>query len=120
MTNISHELNVGPISVVDSDTGVNLTINDDGSINTISANSDVLIDTLLMYMAAVLEKMPRVTGNDQAAVSLEGGSVGTVTTVTTCGTVTTVSQLGTRAAMTMADAQIMQGTSHIYSNIVVA
>ena len=100
------------------------------SVNVSEANSDaikelsdqinILTDTMLYYMTAVLEKMPRVTGNDQAAVVAEGGTISTVSTVTTCGTVTTISQIGTRAAMTTADAQIMQGTSHLYNNILVS
>lgn len=95
----------------------------DATAQAIQAMSDqikVLNDTMLYYMSAVLEKMPRVTGNDQAAVVAEGGTISTVTTVTTCGTVNTISQIGTRAAMTAADAQIMQGTSHLYNNILVS
>lgn len=97
------------------------------TVNVSEANSDaimelsdqikILNDTMLYYMSAVLEKMPRVTGNDQAAVVAEGG---TISAVTTCGTVTTVTQIGTRAAMTTADAMIMQGTSHLYNNILVS
>lgn len=79
-----------------------------------------LTDTTLYALDAILEKMPRVTGLDQAAVSLEGGTVTTVTTVTTCGTVTTISQIGTRAAMTAADAMINMGANHLYRQIVVS
>lgn len=85
-----------------------------------SSSSDQLLDEIVFILQSMLEKMPRVTGNDQASVSVEAGSLSTVSTVTTCGTVTTVSQLGTRAAMTAADAMIMQGTSHIYNNLVVS
>lgn len=83
-------------------------------------SSDQLLDELVFILQSILEKMPRVTGNDQAAVSVEAGSLSTVSTVTTCGTLTTVSQIGTRSAMTAADAMIMQGTSHIYNNLVVS
>ncbi len=83
-----------------------------------------LNDTLLVLLSAILEKMPRVTGNDQAAVSIESGSVaissGTVTTVTTCGTVKNQAQVGGQEALTVARGQIMAGTNHIYSNIVVS
>lgn len=87
------------------------------AIQSLSDQIKIMTDTMLYYMTAVLEKMPRVTGNDQAAIVAEGG---TLSTVTTCGTVTTISQIGTRAAMTTADAQIMQGTSHLYNNILVS
>ena len=83
-------------------------------------SSDQLLDELVFILQSILEKMPRVTGNDQAAVSVEAGSLSTVSTVTTCGTLTTISQIGTRSAMTAADAMIMQGTSHIYNNLVVS
>lgn len=121
MTNIAHELNVGPVAIVDSDTGISLNVNDDGSVTEVnSESSDQLLYELVFILQSILEKMPRVTGNDQAAVSVEVGSLSTVSTVTTCGTLTTVSQIGTRAAMTAADAMIMQGTSHIYNNLVVS
>ena len=51
-------------------------------------------DSLLFVAAAMLEKLPRVTGNDQMAVSIEGGSVG-IATLTTLGT---INQVGGRWA----------------------
>jgi hypothetical protein len=85
-------------------------------------------------MSAIFEKLPRVTANDQAAISIESGSVGilagqtlatvttvgTVTTTTTVGTVTNQAQLGGQEAITVARAQMMAGTQHIYSNLVVS
>lgn len=82
-----------------------------------------LNDTMLYMLGAILEKMPRVTGNDQAAVSVEGGSVniasGTVTTVGTVSNVAALTNIGGRHTSNLSDAQTMAGTSHIYSNITV-
>lgn len=79
-----------------------------------------LNDTLLVLLSSILEKMPRVTGNDQAAVTIEGGTLGTLTTLTTCATLTNQTQIGGQEALSVAKAQMMQGTSHIYNNITVA
>ena len=79
-----------------------------------------LNDTMLYMLGAILEKMPRVTGNDQAAVSVEGGSVNIASgTVTTVGTVTNMANIGGRHTANLSDALTMSGTSHIYSNITV-
>lgn len=87
-----------------------------------------LNDTLITLLSSIFEKMPRVTATDQAAVSIETGTVavsslptlGTVTTVATVSTVTNQAQIGGQEALTLARAQIMQGTSHIYNNIEVS
>lgn len=73
-----------------------------------------LNDTMLYMLGAILEKMPRVTGNDQAAVSIETGSV------TTVGTVSNMTNIGGRHTANVADAMTMAGTSHIYNNITVS
>ena len=83
------------------------------SINTLN-------DTMVFLLSAMLEKMPRVTANDQAAVALESGTLTTITTVTTVGTTTNQAQIGGQEALTVARAQMMQGTSHIYNNILVS
>lgn len=82
-----------------------------------------LLGATVYALAAILEKMPRVTGNDQAAVSIESGSVGissgqTLATVTTVGTVTNTNQLGGQYAA--GNNLMMSGTAHIYNNIVVS
>ena len=84
-----------------------------------------LNDTMLYMLGAILEKMPRVTGNDQAAVSIEAGSVSfnsnqTVATVTTVGTVSNMTNIGGRHTANVADAMTMSGTTHIYNNITVS
>ncbi len=75
-----------------------------------------LNDTMLYMLGAILEKMPRVTGNDQMAISIETGSVG-ITGNQTLGNMT---NLGGRYATNAADGMAMAGTSHIYSNITVS
>ena len=77
-------------------------------------------DSLLFVAAAMLEKLPRVTGNDQMAVSIEGGSVGissnqTLATLTTLGT---INQVGGRWAS--GDNLNQAGVAHIYNQITVA
>lgn len=87
-----------------------------------------LNDTLITLLSSIFEKMPRVTATDQAAVSIETGTVavsslptlGSVTTVATVSTVTNQAQMGGQEALTLARAQIMSGTSHIYNNIEVS
>ena len=81
-----------------------------------------LNDTMLYMLGAILEKMPRVTGNDQAAVSIEAGAVSfnsnqTVGTVTTVGN---IGSIGSRHTANVADAMTMAGTAHIYNNITVS
>jgi hypothetical protein len=98
------------------------------AINSLQSDIRDLNDTLVTLLSAIFEKMPRVTGNDQAAVSIESGTVAVsslptlaaVTTVATVSTVTNQAQLGGQEALTIARAQIMSGTSHIYNNIEVS
>ena len=91
-----------------------------------------LLGTTCLLLAAILDKLPRTTGNDQAAVSVEGTAtvaiaggqtlgtvttVGTVTTLTTVGTVTNAAQLGGRPAQAAADSLSNAGVLHIYDRI---
>lgn len=77
-------------------------------------------DSLLYVAAAMLEKLPRVTGNDQMAVSIESGSVGISTnqTLSTLTTLGTINQVGGRWAS--GDNMNFSGVMHIYNNIVVS
>ena len=84
-----------------------------------------LNDTMLYMLGAILEKMPRVTGNDQAAVSIEAGSVGvsslpTLATVTTVSTVSNMTSIGGKQAAQVPDAVSMAGVNHLYRNIIVS
>ena len=74
-----------------------------------------LNENLLYILAAIFEKMPRVTGNEQVAVNIEGG------TLTTVATVTTVSNLQSMGAKYInGDNLNMSGLQQLYSNIVVS
>lgn len=80
-----------------------------------------LLGAAVFLLAAMLEKMPRVNGNDQCAVAIETGAV-TVSsgTVTTVGTVTAVADQRALGGQFISGANAMlAGTQHIYSNIVV-
>lgn len=81
-----------------------------------------LNDTMLYMLAAILEKMPRVTGNDQAAISIEAGSVG-VSSLPTLAAVTTLSNItnvGGKHASQLPDAISQLGALHLYRNITVS
>ena len=77
-------------------------------------------DTLAVLLSAMLEKMPRVTGNDQAAVSIESGSVG-IASNQTLGTVSNVSNVrnitGVGAKFVPGENLGMAGCQYIYDNI---
>ena len=75
-----------------------------------------LNDTLITLLSAIFEKMPRVTATDQAAVSIETGTV-VVSSLPALGSVINQVQMGGQEALTLARSQIMSGTSHIYNNI---
>lgn len=92
-----------------------------GSPSQESTQSEIktLTDTILVLISAILERQPRVTGNDQMAVSIESGSVGisssqTLATVTTLGAINTIG--GKHAS---GDNLNLAGVQHIYNNIVV-
>lgn len=69
-------------------------------------------ENLLFILTAMFEKMPRVTGNDQAAVSVEAGAISTVTTVSN------LQSMG--AKYINGDNLNMSGLQQLYSNIVVS
>lgn len=76
----------------------------------------VLNDTMLVLLSAILEKMPRVTGADQAVVSIE--SIASNLTLGTVSTLGTQNQMGSK--FISGDNQMLSGINHIYSNITVA
>ena len=82
-----------------------------------------MLETSNALLAAMLEKMPRVTANDQSAVSIEAGSVGiaasqTLAAVTAVTTVTTLNQAGSKYIS--GDNLNNAGIQHIYRNIIVS
>jgi len=91
-------------------------IGDDGSGSDVVSQLKVLTDTLVFVAGAILEKMPRVTGNDQVAVSIEGGSVG-INSGTTLSYISTINAIGGRWAN--GDNMNQAGVLHLYNQIVV-
>lgn len=75
-----------------------------------------LNETMLILLQAILEKMPRVTGNDQVAVSIEAGSVG-IATNQTLATVGTLNAIGGRYVP--GDNVSSAGLTSIYNNLVI-
>jgi hypothetical protein len=92
-----------------------------GGINQ-EATQQELLGTVAVLLAAMLERMPRVTGNDQCAVSIEAGSVGIASgqTLATLTTLSNIVSIGSKPASTAADAIAMTGAAHIYNNIIVS
>lgn len=82
-----------------------------------------LLGTTVVLLAAILEKLPRTTGNDQAAVSVEGTATVALAsnqTLTTVGTVTNATQLGGKPALATADSISQVGALHLYDKITVS
>lgn len=82
-----------------------------------------LLGNITVLLAAMLERMPRVTGNDQAAVSIEAGSVGIAANQdlrNITGALANITSIGGRSAAVTTDAIAMSGTAHIYNNITVS
>lgn len=78
-----------------------------------------LNDTMLVLLSAILEKMPRVTGNDQVAASIETMPANQDLRNIT-GALANVTSIGGKPASTTADALAMAGAGHIYNNITVS
>lgn len=82
-----------------------------------TASINAQAETTTTLLAAIFEKMPRVTGNDQAAVSVEGGTVA----VTAVGTMTTLAnQNATGGKFISGDNAMMAGAAYIYNQITVS
>ena len=102
--------NVAPLPTVDNNT------------QAILSAIGILNDTMLTVLVAVLEKMPRVTGNDQAAVSVEN----TITTAFSAnqdirnitGSLSNLNALGTKYVS--GDNSNLAGLGHVYNNIIVS
>lgn len=87
-------------------------------------------ELILATMLAILEKMPRVDGNDRLVANIETGSgltVGlstnqTLATLTTLATATRLSNLGAsdRPADAIPFHMSNMGAAHIYNNIIVS
>lgn len=82
------------------------------AIESLQQSVNTLNDTMVVLLSLILDKLPRVTGNAQAAVSVETGSISAVTTVTT---LSNHNLIGTKPIS--GDNQMMAGAMHIYNQI---
>ena len=85
-----------------------------GGINQ-EATQQELLSSAVLLLAAIAEKLPRVTGNDQAAVSVEG-----TVTVALAASQTLANINATGGKFVTGDNLNMAGTQHIYNNIIVS
>ena len=83
-----------------------------------------LLGNITTLLAAMLERMPRVTGNDQVAASIE-----TIPAVSIAanqdlrnitGALANITSVGSKTAATSVDALNMAGAAYIYNNITVS
>jgi len=75
-----------------------------------------LSDTLLYFVTAVLNKMPTLTPNSYANVTPNGGTVGTVSAVSTVGAINSL--VGGNTALIPFN--LAQASQSIYANILVS
>lgn len=91
------------------------------AIRILQQDFNTLTDTILYLTNVIAERLPRVTGNDQMACSVEGTATvaiaasQTLATLTTLGTINAV---GSKFAS--GDNMNLAGASHIYNNIIVS
>ena len=85
-----------------------------GGINQEATQLELLSSAVLL-LAAIAEKLPRVTGNDQAAVSVEGTVTVALAANQTLGNIN-----ATGGKFVTGDNLNMAGTQHIYNNIIVS
>lgn len=85
-----------------------------------------LLGGAIMLLSAILEKMPRVDGNDRliingseiaSSVAVSSGSLTSVGTVSTVSTLANQANIGGRDASHMVYAVANAGAMHIYDNI---
>lgn len=80
------------------------------------AATETSVATMVLLLNAMLEKMPRSTANDQAAISIE--SIASNLTLATVSNVSNISQLGGQEALTAVRTQMIP--LYIYNNIIVS
>lgn len=85
-----------------------------GGINQ-EATQQELLSSAVLLLAAIAEKLPRVTGNDQAAVSVEGTVTVALAANQALGNIN-----ATGGKFVTGDNLNMAGTQHIYNNIIVS
>lgn len=102
------ELRMSPLSVIDS------------SAATETTQQEILGEAIYL-LAAILEKMPRVNGNDQCAVSVEAGSVGLAANTDMRNITGYVNDQRLAGGTFISGANMMlAGAGHLYNNIVVS
>lgn len=83
-----------------------------------------LNDTMLYMLSAILEKMPRVTSNDQASVSIEIMPTVAFTANQDIrnigGALNNISNIGGKTTAVIPDALSQMGALHLYQNIIVS
>ena len=95
-------------------------------LNQEASQQELLAQTTLL-LAAILDRLPRLDGNDRAIVNTsDQGNVTvalataqTLATVTTLSTMSNQTNIGGRDASHMAVATANMGVAHIYNNIIV-
>ena len=92
-------------------------------LNQEASQQELLAQTTLL-LAAILDRLPRLDGNDRAIVNTsdQGNVTVALATAQTLATVTTMTNqtnVGGRDASHMAVATANMGTAHIYNNIIV-
>lgn len=95
-------------------------------LQTINADLVSINDTLLTYLSAIFEKMPRIQANDRLVCDMSETSLGTITTLTTANDLLRLQNLGVNdTKVTKAtDAIPMHlsniGALHLYDKIIVS
>ena len=79
-----------------------------------------LLSNVTFLLAAMLERMPRVTGNDQVATSIEVIPQITFAANQDIRNITGLTNIGGKSAAGTVDALNMAGTVNIYNNIIVS
>jgi len=81
-----------------------------------------LSDTMLYFITAMLDKMPRLDSNDRMMAYIDNGALNTLNTLTTVTTVSAVTNLQNFAGGNTAliPYQMGAGAAHIYQNIIVS
>lgn len=94
----------------------------------LEASQQELLAQATYYLAAILDRLPRIDNNDRVIVNTsdQGNVTVALASAQTLGTVTTVSALSNQTSLggrDMSHAQMMQanaGCMHIYNNILVS
>lgn len=91
----------------------------------LEASQQELLAQATYYLAAILDRLPRIDNNDRVIVNTsdQGNVTVALASAQTLGTVTTVSNQTSLGGRDMSHAQMMQanaGCMHIYNNILVS